>query len=304
MGSLLRLIGRHRHQDGQGSKRGRVLRGAGADVQGLLQADGHQQGWPAGQERPPGTSLAHPTPQVTSPTTVHLPDSPWQTRGLPPSPAQISLVLRLNLLPLPARCAFRAFFSLLLQLLFSTRGRSTLCWMNWKEPSTSFLPHPATQHLTPVPLLNWWLMIPTRRETSCVHIWVVEVDVPVSVQDGNVVAQSSCIELRVLEKPDNSVLLVLRCLWGVEATGIVLANTDLQELILLDILELVGSGDNLPCASSIVVAAVIGNYSTAADEVVVLVENEAGPGELTWARLAMLEATSWCWEVPCSALLA
>merc|ERR1719400_2942646 len=162
--------------------------------------------------------------------------------------------------------------------------------------------HP-TPHSSPVVELVAKL-IPTRRETSCVHIWVVEVDVPVSVQDGNVVAQSSCIELRVLEKPDNSVLLVLRCLWGVEATGIVLANTDLQELILLDILELVGSGDNLPCASSIVVAAVVGNDSTAADEVVVLVENEAGPGELTGARLAVLEATSWCWEVPCSALLA
>merc|ERR1711878_115026 len=52
MGSLLRLIGRHRRQDGQGSKWGRILRGAAPDVQGLLQADGHQQGWPAGQERP------------------------------------------------------------------------------------------------------------------------------------------------------------------------------------------------------------------------------------------------------------
>merc|ERR1712088_742659 len=31
---------------------GRILRGAAGDVQGLLQADGHQQGWPAGQERP------------------------------------------------------------------------------------------------------------------------------------------------------------------------------------------------------------------------------------------------------------
>ena len=71
-----------------------------------------------------------------------------------------------------------------------------------------------------------------------------------------------------------------------------------------DVLELMGSGDNLPCASSIVVAAVVGNDSTAADEVVVLVENEAGPGELTGARLAVREATSWCWEVPCSALLA
>merc|ERR1712122_259127 len=31
---------------------GEILRGAAPDVQGLLQADGHQQGWPAGQERP------------------------------------------------------------------------------------------------------------------------------------------------------------------------------------------------------------------------------------------------------------
>merc|ERR1712107_154830 len=53
MGShILRLIGRHSSQDGQGSKCGRLLRGAVADVQGLLQADGHQQGWAAGQERP------------------------------------------------------------------------------------------------------------------------------------------------------------------------------------------------------------------------------------------------------------
>ena len=75
-------------------------------------------------------------------------------------------------------------------------------------------------------------------------------------------------------------------------------------LILLDILELVSSSDNLPCASSVVVAAVVGNDSTAADEVVVLVENEAGPGELARAGLAVLETTSRCWEVPCSALLA
>merc|ERR1711936_1318404 len=64
------------------------------------------------------------------------------------------------------------------------------------------------------------------------------------------------------------------------------------------------SSDNLPCASSVVVAAVVGNDSTAADEVVVLVENEAGPGELAGARLPVLEATSRCWEAPCSALLS
>ena len=72
----------------------------------------------------------------------------------------------------------------------------------------------------------------------------------------------------------------------------------------MDILELMSSSDNLPCPSSIVVAAVVGNDSTAADEVVVLVENKAGPGELSGARLAVLEATSRCWEAPCSALLA
>ena len=76
-----------------------------------------------------------------------------------------------------------------------------------------------------------------------------------------------------------------------------------HSLILSDVLQLVSSSDNLPGASSIVVGAVVGNDSTAADEVVVLVENEAGPGELAGARLAVLEATSRGWEVPCSALL-
>ena len=64
------------------------------------------------------------------------------------------------------------------------------------------------------------------------------------------------------------------------------------------------SSDNLPCASSVVVAAVVGNDSTAADEVVVLVENEAGPGELARAGLAVLETTSRCGEVPCPAKLS
>ena len=72
-------------------------------------------------------------------------------------------------------------------------------------------------------------LIPTRGQTSSVHIRFVQVDVAVSVKDGDVVAQPSSIELRVLQKPDNSVLLMLGGLWGVEATGIVFANTDLQE---------------------------------------------------------------------------
>merc|ERR1712172_114118 len=162
--------------------------------------------------------------------------------------------------------------------------------------------HPASHPSAVVELVA--KLVSTRGQTSRVHIWLVQVDVAVSVKDGNVVAQSSRIELRVLEKPDDGVLLVLGSLWGVEATGIILANTDLQELILLDIFELVGGSDNLPCASSIVVAAVVGNDSTASNKVVVLVENETSPGELTRTGLSVLETTSRCWEVPCSALLA
>merc|ERR1712020_847147 len=86
--------------------------------------------------------------------------------------------------------------------------------------------HPASHPGSVVELVA--KLVSTRRQTSCVHIRFVQVDVAVSVEDGNVVAQSSCIELRVLQKPDNSVLLVLDSLWGVEATGIVLADTDLQ----------------------------------------------------------------------------
>merc|ERR1712004_352176 len=59
MGSCSLTSARAATQDGQGPERGRILRGAAPDVQGLLQADGHQQGWPAGQERPART----PTPR-------------------------------------------------------------------------------------------------------------------------------------------------------------------------------------------------------------------------------------------------
>ena len=72
-------------------------------------------------------------------------------------------------------------------------------------------------------------LVSTRRQASCVHIWFVQVDVAVSVEDGNVVAQSSRIELRVLETPDDIVLIMPAGLWGVEATRVILPNTNLQD---------------------------------------------------------------------------
>merc|ERR1712107_453716 len=53
MGSCSLTRARAATQDG--ARMREDLRGAAPDVQGLLQADGHQQGWPAGQERPAPT---------------------------------------------------------------------------------------------------------------------------------------------------------------------------------------------------------------------------------------------------------
>ena len=65
-------------------------------------------------------------------------------------------------------CLFRASLRAALHLNWSTRGRSTLCWTNWKSPVNSSFPHPATWHLTPVPLLykSWRLGAATCKLQS------------------------------------------------------------------------------------------------------------------------------------------
>merc|ERR1719423_157512 len=117
----------------------------------------------------PGTlDRAHPTPHVTRPTTYQRPVSAWQTSGAPPSPshasfpssppAHSSLSLRVKASEPPVPWRLSALLKAFSQLVRSgTRGTSTLFWMNWKDPSLPSLPQPATQHLVPVPLLNWWL---------------------------------------------------------------------------------------------------------------------------------------------------
>ena len=60
--------------------------------------------------------------------------------------------------------------------------------------------------------------------------------------------------------------------------------------------------DDLPCASSVVVAAVVRDDRTASNEVVVLVEDKTGPGELSRARLSVLEIARRCGEVSRPAL--
>ena len=121
----------------------------------------------------------------------------------------------------------------------------------------------------------------------------------------------------VLEEPDYCVLVVINCLGRIEATGIVFTHTNLQNpkedmfrmqghenildlLIQLDVLELVSGCDDPVSASSIVT----GNDGAAADEVVVLVEEETDPRELSWGRFSMVEVGDWTEIVPSSALLS
>ena len=48
-----------------------------------------------------------------------------------------------------------------------------------------------------------------------------------------------------------------------------------------------GSGDDLPGSSVVVIAEVIGDNGAAANEVIVLVEQETGPRELPWTSFSM-----------------
>ena len=61
-------------------------------------------------------------------------------------------------------------------------------------------------------------------------------------------------------------------------------------LILLEVFQLVGGGDDLPGGGVVVVAEVVRDDGAGADKVVVLVEEDAGPGELPGGGLAVGEA--------------
>jgi len=130
----------------------------------------------------------------------------------------------------------------------------------------------------------------TRWQTRGVHIGAAQVNVPVSVEQSDVIAESAGVELRMLEDPDHCVLLVVKLLGGIEATGVPLTNSHLQEVISGNVLELVGGSEHLPGGGVVVVAKVIGDDSAGAHKVIVLVEEDTGPGELPRGGLAMREA--------------
>ena len=87
--------------------------------------------------------------------------------------------------------------------------------------------HPASRSGPVVELVA--KLVATRGQARGVHVRLVQVDVTICVNDGNVVAQPPSIELRMGQNPSNSVLLMSDGLWRREPTGVILANSDLQE---------------------------------------------------------------------------
>merc|ERR1719412_2356266 len=146
-------------------------------------------------------------------------------------------------------------------------------------------------------------LVVTGGQAGGVHVGMVEADVPVHVQDSEVVVQPGEAHLGVLEDPGDGVLLVSLGLGSIEACGVPLTNSDLQQICLLDVLQLVSGGENLPGGGVVVVAEVVRDDGAGADEVVVLVEEDAGPGELSRRGLTVLEAGDGAGVGPGAALL-
>jgi len=137
-----------------------------------------------------------------------------------------------------------------------------------------------------------------------INVRVVEVDVSVNVEDGEVVVQPGEAHLGVLQDPGDGVLLVLVNFGGIETCGVPLSDSDLQQICLLDVLQLVSGCQDLPGGNVVVVVEVSGDDGACSNEVVVLVKEDAVPWELPGRALTVGEAGDGARVVPGAALLS
>lgn len=121
-----------------------------------------------------------------------------------------------------------------------------------------------------------------RWEASGGHIRVLEVNNSGGDHHSNVVTETLGVKLRVPDDFGNSVFNMAPSLRGVEATGVVFTNAHLHAIIGSDLLEIMCCGQDLASSTTEVVVEVLGNKSASAEEVVVLVEDQTGPRELSW----------------------
>jgi len=120
-----------------------------------------------------------------------------------------------------------------------------------------------------------------RWEAGRRHIRVLEVNNSGGDHHSNVVAEALGVKLRVADDFGNGVFNVAPSLRGVEATGVVFTNAHLHAIIGSDLLEIMSCGQDLASTTTEVVVEGLGNKSTSAEEVVVLVKDQTGPRELS-----------------------
>merc|ERR1712211_124257 len=234
---------------------------------------------------------------ATSNTPCHQPNQcppsrlAWQTRGLPPSPVHASFPFSVpahtspcvswNLSPTPGFFWLRACSKA--ALLSGGHNWHVHLVLNELERSREFIfapscrPAPCSSAITE----DIIELLLARREASRRHIRVLEVDNSGGDHHSNVVAEALGVKLRVADDFGNSVFNVAPCLRGVEATGVVFTNAHLHAIIGSDLLEIMSCGQDLASTTTKVVVEGLGNKSTSAEEVVVLVEDQTGPRELS-----------------------
>jgi len=101
------------------------------------------------------------------------------------------------------------------------------------------------------------------------------------------VSQTLVIVLRVIpELGDGKLTMTLR-LWIVETAGVILDNPDLDQIVCPDTFEFVGGGDDSIGSSADVIVEVVGNDCARSEEIILSVQDQAGPGELVRLSLAL-----------------
>jgi len=132
---------------------------------------------------------------------------------------------------------------------------------------------------------------------------VIDVDVSVHIEDGKVITESGGAHSRVLQDPDHCVLFMSLLFWSIEARCIPFSNSHLQQVICSNVLQLMGSSEDFPSGLVVVVCRVISDDGTGSNKVIVLVQEDASPWELSWGRLTMGETRDWARVVSGSTLL-
>ena len=86
-------------------------------------------------------------------------------------------------------------------------------------------------HVTPAPgtiAEDVVKLVVTGGQTGGVDVGEAQVNVPVSVEKGDVIAQSSLVELRMFQDSDDSVLFMVELFRTIKTTGIPFSNTYFQ----------------------------------------------------------------------------